>query len=146
MKISSVQLGKYPFLNSRLPRANTHLIPDLKFPNQFRFRSMQSRSNFFFVLCTHFEMSHLYSSVKSVVVGMHEVIQDIYVSHSTFMSKVLPHFGFQSTIKSFDDSRFFVLVHTRKKVYYVLFDQFLNTTVQEFRSFVGLERCAALRC
>ena len=51
-----------------LASSNTHLISDLKFPNQFRLRSVQSRSNFLFVLSIHLGRSHLHSSVKSVVV------------------------------------------------------------------------------
>ena len=38
------------------------------------------------------------------------------------MSKVLPHFGFQSTVKSFDDSRFYILVLARIKIYLVFFN------------------------
>ena len=122
VKISSVQLGKYPFLEFTLASSNTHLISDSKFPNQFRFRAVQSRSYFFFVMSIYFGRSHVYSSMKRVVVRMQEVVQDIYISHCIFMSKTLPHFSFQSTVKSFDDSCFYVFVLARIKVFLVFFN------------------------
>ena len=55
------------------------------------------------------------------------------------MSKVLPHFSFQSTVKSFSHRRLYVFVLARIKVYLVLFNQFLYTAVQEFFPLISLE-------
>ena len=54
------------------------------------------------------------------------------------MCEILPHLGFQCSVKTFNDTGFGLLVVSSKKVHIVFFEKLLKYSVDKFRSFVCL--------
>ena len=81
-----------------------------------------------------------YAAMVDVVVRPNKVLKLVDVPHRLIFRKVSPHASFLRLIEPFDDTRLGLLVVSGKLMDDVLLQQTLNGKVQEFGSFIGLQR------